>query len=56
VLSGAAAASGLQLAFTFRWVFAVSALFLAIGIIAIVLMEERPLRGPGDPAAVTPAE
>jgi EmrB/QacA subfamily drug resistance transporter len=56
VLSGAAAASGLQLAFTFRWVFAVSALFLAIGIIAIVLMEERPLRGPGDPAAVPPAE
>jgi MFS family permease len=56
VLSTAAGASGLQLALTFRWVFAVSALFLAIGIIAMLLMEERPLRGPGDPAAVAPAE
>jgi EmrB/QacA subfamily drug resistance transporter len=52
---GLAAASGLDLAFTFRWVFAVSALFLALGILALLLMEERPLRGPGDPVAV-PAE
>ena len=50
-----AASSALELAYTFRWVFAVSALFLAIGIIAILLMEERPLRGPSDPVA-TPAE
>ena len=56
VLTPAAAASGLELGFTFRWVFAVNALFLAIGIVAILLMEERPLRGPGDPVAIPPAE
>jgi Na+/melibiose symporter-like transporter len=56
VVAPGAAASGLELGFTFRWVFAVNALFLAIGIVAILLMEERPLRGPGDPVAVAPAE
>jgi EmrB/QacA subfamily drug resistance transporter len=54
-LTSGNAASGLELAFTFRWVFALSALFLAVGLLALLLMEERPLRGPSDPVA-TPAE
>ena len=56
--------SGLDLADAFRWVFAAAALILAIGLVFLILMEERPLRAtmpthavpdPAAPASV-PAE
>jgi len=40
----------------FQWVFAAAAISLALSFLMLLLMEERPLRGPGDPVAVTPAE
>jgi hypothetical protein len=30
----------------FRWLFAAGAVFLAAGLAAVLLIEERPLRGP----------
>lgn len=38
----------------FRWVFMSAALFLAVAMVAVILVEERPLRGPATP--VKPAE
>jgi EmrB/QacA subfamily drug resistance transporter len=38
-------ASGKDLAGIFRWVFVASAIFLLMSITALILMEERPLRG-----------
>jgi hypothetical protein len=35
----------------FRWVFAAAAIFLALALAAILLMEERPLRGPASARA-----
>ncbi len=40
----AATAASAELAQMFRWIFAVAAGFTAAGVIALVLMEERPLR------------
>jgi len=39
------AAVGADLANVFRWVFACAAFFLVCSIVALILMEERPLRG-----------
>jgi hypothetical protein len=30
----------------FRWLFAAGAVFLAAGLVAVLAIEERPLRGP----------
>jgi EmrB/QacA subfamily drug resistance transporter len=39
------AASGIDLAEVFRWVFVCGVIFLLISIAALIMMEERPLRG-----------
>ena len=41
-----AGAAGLDVAWIFRWVFVAADVFLVLALLAIVLMEERPLRGP----------
>jgi EmrB/QacA subfamily drug resistance transporter len=41
-----AAAGSFDMAGMFRWLFAAAAIFLALALAAILLMEERPLRGP----------
>jgi EmrB/QacA subfamily drug resistance transporter len=38
----------------FRWVFLTAAFFLAVAFIAMVMVEERPLRGPADAPAGSP--
>jgi EmrB/QacA subfamily drug resistance transporter len=40
---------GVDLALVFRWVFAAAAVVLALGIVCLAIMEERPLRGPTPP-------
>jgi MFS family permease len=47
-----AGAAGLDVAWIFRWVFVAADVFLVLALLAIVLLEERPLRGP---AAKVPA-
>ena len=37
-------ASGSDVAYVFRWVFASAWIFLAIALVALLVMEERPLR------------
>ena len=49
------AAGGTDAAFVFRWVFLAAWIFLAIGLVALILMEERPLRTSSVPAAPKPA-
>jgi EmrB/QacA subfamily drug resistance transporter len=44
----AAGAGGVDLAGPFRWVFVCGAVFLLCGLISLVFMEERPLRGRSD--------
>ena len=53
-LANALSALGIDFALVFRWVFAAAAAFLAAGLISLVIMEERPLRGPATAATVTP--
>src|SRR6185503_18976174 len=54
VVETVSAAAGYDVAFVFRWVFLSAWIFLAIGLVALILMEERPLRGsvvpPPEPA------
>ena len=38
----------------FRWVFVAAAVFLAIAFVAVLMIEERPLRGPSMPPANSP--
>jgi hypothetical protein len=45
VVASVSAAAGSDVAFVFRFVFLSAWIFLAIGLIALMLMEERPLRG-----------
>lgn len=40
-----AAARGVDMALVFRWVFGAMAVFLAAGVLSLILMEERPLHG-----------
>jgi EmrB/QacA subfamily drug resistance transporter len=53
VVATVSAAGSSEVAFVFRWVFLAAWIFLAISLIALILMEERPLRGsvvpPADP-------
>jgi len=51
------AAGGTDVAFVFRFVFLTAWIFLAIGLIALILMAERPLRTstvPAEPKASPP--
>jgi hypothetical protein len=48
-------AAGTDVAFVFRWVFLAAFVFLALSLLFLILMEERPLRGsvmPADPPVV----
>ena len=45
----------LDVAWIFRWVFVAADVFLVLALLAIVLLEERPLRGPAANAPVTKA-
>jgi MFS family permease len=49
VLGGMQAGSGAHLTTAFRWVFIAAALFLAIAFVAVLMIEEHPLRGPSMP-------
>jgi EmrB/QacA subfamily drug resistance transporter len=53
-LASTLAARGLDFALVFRWVFAAAAVLLVLGLICLIIMEERPLRGPATAANVTP--
>ena len=46
MLRGGAHAAGADFAQLFRWLFAAGAVFLAAGLVAVLVIEERPLRGP----------
>jgi MFS family permease len=46
-----AAAAGVDFAASFRWVFIAAAIFLSTALVALLLIEERPLRGPASRAA-----
>ena len=46
MLRGGAKLAGADFALLFRWLFAAGAVFLAAGLIAVLAIEERPLRGP----------
>ena len=50
-LMSSVAAAGGDAAFTFRWVFLAAWGFLALSLLALALMEERPLRGSVVPPA-----
>ena len=54
MLRGGAAQAGGDFAALFRWVFAAGAGFLALGLIAVLAIEERPLRGPQQEAGAAP--
>ena len=45
------ASSGADLAGIFRWVFFAGVVFLLLSIVALLLMEERPLRGRSEGAS-----
>jgi MFS family permease len=49
-LSAGAVLAGTQAAEAFRWVFAAAALCLAIALICILTLQERPLRGASQPS------
>jgi len=49
MLKGGAARTGADFAYLFRLVFAAGAIFLALGFIAVLAIEERPLRGRAEP-------
>jgi EmrB/QacA subfamily drug resistance transporter len=46
VMAAAVSAQGLDVAGVFRWVFLAALVFLACSLLGLILMEERPLRGP----------
>jgi MFS family permease len=46
MLRGGAHAAGADFAQLFGWLFAAGAVFLAAGLVAVLVIEERPLRGP----------
>ena len=54
-LAAAASAAGADVAVAFRWVFVAAFVFLAGSLLALILMEERPLRSSTE-ASSTPAE
>jgi len=54
MLRGGAQIAGADFALLFRWLFAAGAVFLEAGLTAVLVIEERPLRGPSLPAAGFP--
>jgi len=46
MLRGGTGTAGADMASVFRWMFAAGAGFLALGLVAVLAIEERPLRGP----------
>jgi EmrB/QacA subfamily drug resistance transporter len=50
MLRGGAQIAAADFALLFRWLFAAGAVFLAAGLVAVLVIEERPLRGPANPA------
>jgi hypothetical protein len=56
MLRGHANLAGADFAEVFRWLFAAGAVFLAAGLLAVAIAEERPLRGPRAGAAPIAAE
>jgi EmrB/QacA subfamily drug resistance transporter len=55
LVTSVSAAGGTDVAFVFRWVFLTAWVFLAISLVALILMEERPLRTSTVPAEPKPA-
>jgi EmrB/QacA subfamily drug resistance transporter len=55
LLVGAAGAAGIDMAAVFRWVFAAADIFLGLALVAVLLMEERPLRGAAAAPEAPPA-
>jgi sugar phosphate permease len=55
-LVATADAAGIDMAAVFRWIFIAAESFLALALMAIVLMEERPLRGPAAEATQVSAQ
>jgi len=45
MLRGGSGASGAGMASVFRWMFATGVIFLVLGLVAVLAIEERPLRG-----------
>jgi EmrB/QacA subfamily drug resistance transporter len=56
VLVANAGANGLDVAGVFRWVFVAAMVFSVIALVAVVLMEERPLHGAKEMPPTEPAE
>jgi MFS family permease len=54
MLRGGAGIAGADLVAVFRWLFAAGAVLLAVGLVAVLAIEERPLRGPQQRAAAEP--
>jgi sugar phosphate permease len=53
-LAVALSGQGLDFEQVFRWVFAAAAAVLAAGLVSLMIMEERPLRGPASTAPAPP--
>jgi hypothetical protein len=51
-----AGAAGVDMAAVFRWVFVAAEIFLVAALVAVLLMEQRPLRGSTSNAAPAPPE
>ena len=49
-----AGAAGVDMTAVFRWVFVAADIFLVAALVAVLLMEERPLRGPATTASPEP--
>ena len=47
-------AAGVDMTAVFRWVFVAADIFLVAALVAVLLMEERPLRGPATTASSEP--
>jgi hypothetical protein len=56
VLAANAGAAGPHVAGVFQWVFAAALVFSLIALVAVVLMEERPLHGAKEMPRSEPAE
>jgi hypothetical protein len=56
LLVAAATQAGIDMAAVFRWVFVASDIFFALALIALLLMEERPLYGSATPTAPAPSQ
>jgi MFS family permease len=51
MLRGGAGVANADLVAVFRWLFAAGAVMLAVGLVAVLAIEETPLRGPQEPPA-----